>query len=91
MLAPSADRRAVLSSLQFIASFSRGGKYAPEIGPQAFGLTPLLTKFEVKPRNNWPTALCQPTYALADNPTDQVRCQCSRCAPCIQAFLPCAS
>jgi hypothetical protein len=36
--------------IRFVADFVRGDKRAPEIGPQAFGLMPLLTKFEVGPR-----------------------------------------
>ena len=36
--------------IRFVADFVRGDKRAPEIGPQAFGLMPLLTKFEVSPR-----------------------------------------
>ena len=33
--------------VKFVADFTRGDKRAPEIGPQAYGLMPLLTKFEV--------------------------------------------
>ena len=35
--------------VKFVADFVRGDKRAPEIGPQAYGLMPLLTKFEVSP------------------------------------------
>lgn len=109
--------------IKFEADFIRGDKQAPEIGPQSFGLIPLLTEFHVSPnppcawspvggiccllrcccvvicylpgcieadqlalrltvchlaalqvvpRNNYPTALCQPQYVFADNPTNQL-------------------
>lgn len=35
--------------VRFVADFVRGDKREPEIGPQAYGLMPLLTKFEVTP------------------------------------------
>jgi hypothetical protein len=39
---------------RFVASFARGDKLLPELGPQAFGIVPLLTKFEVRRRGHRP-------------------------------------
>lgn len=58
--------------LQFSGTFTRGDKLAPEIGPQAFGILPLLTLVQIIPRNNYPIALCQaPPIQVADNPANQ--------------------
>lgn len=46
--------------IRFVGDFIRGDKRAPEIGPQAFGLMPLLTKFEVTIAFDFPTALISP-------------------------------
>ncbi len=57
--------------IPFTATFVRSGKLAPEIGPQASGVTPLLRQFQMRPRNNWPTATCTARTVDADIPTDQ--------------------
>jgi hypothetical protein len=59
--------------VRFVADFVRGDKRAPEIGPQAYGMMPLLTKFEVTPAvacpeccsNGAATALLMSTPTLA--------------------------
>lgn len=63
--------RAPLSS-QVAASFTRGRILAPEIGPQAFGVTPLQQQFRIVSSNSWPTAVCTSRTVNADIPTDQV-------------------
>lgn len=64
---------------QFVASFVRSSKQLPEIGPQAFGVTPLLQQFLLRPRNNWPTAVCAAQTVNADIPNDQARLAASPC------------
>lgn len=57
--------------IRITATVSRNPKQAPVLGPQGIGSTPLLTGFELIPRNNYPTALCQDRSVDADNPVDQ--------------------
>jgi len=66
---------------QFVASFVRSSKQLPEIGPQAFGVSPLLQRFSLRPRNNWPTAICATQTVNADIPNDQARLAASS-MPC---------
>ena len=44
---------------QIKATLTRGAKVAPEIGPQAFGVSPALASINIVPANQPPTATCQ--------------------------------
>lgn len=57
--------------IRFTASFVRGIKRLPEVGPQAVGIFPLLTRFEIIPANTNPAAICQDRNVLADVPEVQ--------------------
>jgi hypothetical protein len=87
--------------VRFVADFVRGDKRAPEIGPQAYGLMPLLTKFEVTNRVSfllWPVQraavlvsmqLCMPHEQPTALPAIPVLACLHSCPGAAADVLPC--